>query len=102
MIGIPENMQKSTVDMHFLFINEFINLPFENNCFPDYLKRNKVSPIFKKNYHLDKENYRLASVLSQILKVVEGTMCNQVNTFTLDKISYLSTGVKRIIAPSIS
>ena len=40
---IPANMLKSTVDIHLPFITKIINLYFENNCFPDYLKLAEVS-----------------------------------------------------------
>ena len=59
---IPSDILKSTVDIHLSFITKIINVSFENACFPDELKLSEVRPIFKKNDHLDKENYRPVSI----------------------------------------
>ena len=59
---IPSDILKSTVGIYFSFITKIINVSFENACFPDELKLPEVSPIFKKNDHLDKENYRPVSI----------------------------------------
>ena len=63
---IPADMLKVTQDIHLLLITKIINLPFEYECFPDDLKLAKGSPIFKKIDDLDKENYRLVSVLFNV------------------------------------
>ena len=57
---------KSTVDIHLPFVTKIINVSFENGCFPDELKLAEVSPLFKKNNNLDKENYRPVSILSSV------------------------------------
>ena len=56
--GIPADTLKITLDIHILLITKIINLSLENECFPDDLKLAEVSPSFKKNDDLDKENYR--------------------------------------------
>ena len=64
-------MLKSTFETHLPFITKIINLYFENGCFPDKLKLAEVSPIFKKNDDLSKENYRPVSILSHVSMVFE-------------------------------
>ena len=68
---VPADMLKVTLDIHLSLITKIINLSFENGCFPDDLKLAEVSPIFKKNDDLDKENYRPVSVLFNVSKVFE-------------------------------
>ena len=60
---IPIDMLKVTLDIHLSLIIKMINFSFENESFPDDLKFGEVSPIFKKNDDLDKENYRPVSAL---------------------------------------
>ena len=46
---------------------------------PDCLKQANVSPIFKKNDPLDKENYRSVSILPLLSKVYEKSLYNQLS-----------------------
>ena len=70
-------------------------LSFENECFPDNLKLAKVSPIFKENDDLDKENYRSVSVSFNVSKVSERIIYSQTNVFLQDKLSNLLTGFRK-------
>ena len=45
---IPADMLKVTPDIQPSLIMKIIHLLFENRCFPDDLKLEEVSPIFKK------------------------------------------------------
>ena len=47
--------------------------------FPSNLKNADVTPVFKKNNPLNKENYRPVSALPIISKVFEKLMQNQIN-----------------------
>ena len=69
-------------DIYLSFITKIINVSFENGRFSDELKLAEVSPISKKNDDLDKENYRLVSILSHASKVFEKIMYMQIDTFT--------------------
>ena len=89
MGDIPADMLKVTLDMHLSLITKIINLSFENGCFPDDLKFAEVSPTFKKNDDLDKENYRPASVLFNVSKVFERIIYSQIAAFMQDKLSNL-------------
>ena len=53
-------MLKSTTDVNFSLLTKIINPSIRNGCFPDELKAPEVTPIFKKNDGLDKENYKPA------------------------------------------
>ena len=66
MGDIPADILKVTLDIHLSLITKIINLSFENACFPDDLKLAEVSPIFKKNDDLDKENYRPVIILFNV------------------------------------
>ena len=65
----PTNMLKQRIDIHLPIMTQIINMSIDNNCYHDDLKLAEISPIFKKKYDLDKENYRPVNVLSYVLKV---------------------------------
>ena len=58
-----------------------MNSSIRNGCFPDKLKAAELTPIFKKNDDLDRENYRSVSVLPHVSKVFERIMHIQVENF---------------------
>ena len=70
-------------------------MPFENKCFPDDLKLAEVSPIFKKDVDLDKENYTPVSVSFNVSKVSERNIYSQIDPFMQDKLSNLLTGFRK-------
>ena len=92
---IPAGMLKSTIDIHVSILPKIINLSLRNGCFPDDLKGAEVSPIFKKNDDLEKENYRPVSVLPHMSKVFERIMYTQIESFMEEKLSKLLTGVRK-------
>ena len=64
-----------------------------NKCFVrgesrDCLKQANISPIFKKDDSLDKENYRPVSIIPLLSKVYEKLLYNQQSDH-VDKISYV-------------
>ena len=63
------------------FISEplafIINMCLSQGIFPDALKTALVVPVYKKNEHLLKENYRPIAILSTISKVIERVVSNQ-------------------------
>ena len=89
---------KSTVDIHLQFITNSINLSIENGYFPEDLKLAEVSPIFKNEGDLDKENYRPVGVLPHVSKVFERIVYHQINDYMKDKLSKQLTGIEKIIA----
>ena len=51
--------------------------------FPDDLKPAGITPIFKKEDSLNKENYRLVSILPHLSKVFERILYKQIDSFHL-------------------
>ena len=92
---IPADILKSTVDIHLSFVIIIIKVSFENGLFPDELKLDQVSPIFKKSDDLDKENYRPVSISSHVPKVFGRIMYMQIDTFMRDKLLKLLTGFRK-------
>ena len=58
---------------------QLFNQALTTGEFPSNLKNTNVTPVFKKNNPLNKENYRPVSVLPIISKVFEKLMQNQTN-----------------------
>ena len=92
---IPADMLNLTLDTHLLVITKIIDLSFENECFPDDLELAKVSPVFKKNDYLDKENYRPVSILFMVSKAFERIIYSQIDAFIQEKLSNLLTGFRK-------
>ena len=65
----------------FSVLADCINKCFENGKFPDCLKEANVTPIFKKDDLLDKENYRPVSILPLISKVFEKLIYKQLSNY---------------------
>ena len=59
------------------------------------MKAAEVSPIFKKNGDLEKENYRPVSVLPHMPKVFERITYTLIDSFMEDKLSKLLTGFRK-------
>ena len=77
----PAEMLKSTIDVHVSLLTKAMNSSIRNGCFPDKLKAAELTPIFKKNDDLDRENYRSVSVLPHVSKVFERIMHIQLENF---------------------
>ena len=81
--------------IHVSILAKIMDLSLRNVCFLENLKPAEVSPIFKKNYDLENENYRPASVLSHVSKVFERMMYTQIESFMENKFSKLLTGSRK-------
>ena len=92
---ITTDMLKQAIDIHLLIMTQIINMSIDNNCYPEDLKLAEVSPVFKKNDDLNKENYRPISVLSHVSKVFERVMYQQIEDFMKDKLSNLLIGFRK-------
>ena len=92
---IPAGMLNSTIYIHASILTKILNLSLRTGCFPDDLKVAEVSPIFKKNDDLEKENYRPISVLPHMPKAFERIMYTQTESFMEDKLSKLLTGFRK-------
>ena len=92
---IPVNILKETIDINIICLTRIINSSFQSKSFPDWLKSAEVTPIYKKNDDLDKENYRPVSILPVVSKVFERIMYNQIVEFMDDKLSRQLTGFRK-------
>ena len=52
-----------------------------SNCFPSQMELADVTPLFKKDDTLSKENYRSVNLLIAVSKVFEIILCDQLNIF---------------------
>ena len=82
-------MLKQTIDIRLPIIS------IDNDCYPDDPKLADVFPVFFKKDDLDKEMYRLVSVLSHVSKVFERIMHQQIEDLMKDKLSNLSAGFRK-------
>ena len=61
---IPAKILKDSLSAHTKELRTIINNCFKDGMFPNELKLADVSSVFKKDYDLNKENYRPVSILS--------------------------------------
>ena len=78
---IPAGILKGCVDSYIPIFTKILNTSLENSCFPNQLKLAEVTPVFKKEDELSKENYRPISVLSQAFKIFDRIVFSQMNLF---------------------
>ena len=71
MSSIPATILKQCVDIYFPFLINAINKTFLDNYFPKELKKAEIIPVYKKDDHLKKENYRPVSLLYHVSKIFE-------------------------------
>ena len=90
-VDIPTNIVKEC-NFTFSVLANCINKSFENGAFPYCLKEGKVIPIFKKDDPLDKENYRLVSILALLSKVFEKLIYKQLSNYTESFLSSILCG----------
>ena len=77
---IPTKILKEC-EFTFEILTQCVNKSFASGEFPDHLKQAYVWPIFKKDDPLDKENYRLVSILPLLSKVYERLLYNRLSEY---------------------
>ena len=83
---IPTKIIKQFDDLFAIFITENFNLCLNKGEFPEILKIAEVNPIYKKVNSFEKDNYRPIGILSNISKIFERIMHNQMNNFFINKL----------------
>ena len=63
--------------------------------FSDILKKAEVTPVYKKDDIIDKQNNRPVSTLPNLSKVFEKLIYSQINTYMSDKFSKCLTGFRK-------
>ena len=76
---IPSKLIKEFEELFSIFIANNFNNCLEESFFPESLKKAEVLPIFKKANKTEKSNYRPISILSNISKIYEKIMFEQLN-----------------------
>ena len=68
---IPAKILKDSLSVYTKELTAIINNCLKDGLYPNELKLADLSPVFKKNDDLNKENYRSASILLHMSKVSE-------------------------------
>ena len=79
----------------FEILPQCINKSFTSREFPDCLKQANISPIFKKDYPLDKENYRPVSIFPLRSKVYEILLYNQLSDYAENIFNVILCGFRK-------
>ena len=86
--NIPTKIIEENIDIMWNIFHEDINKCFSESFFPDDLKKAEVIPVFKKGVKKDsktlKENYRPVSIRSNISKIYETCLYNEVSNYFED------------------
>ena len=100
--NIPTKIIKENIDIMSNIFHEDINKCFSESFFPDDLKRAEVIPVFKKDIKKDsktlKENYRPVSILSNISKIYETCLYNELSNYFEDLFSDYQFGFRKGIS----
>ena len=78
---IPTKFIKMDKDIFANFITDHFNYCIAYGEFPDELKHADVIPIHKKNEKCDKTNHRLVRILTNISKIYEKLLSNQLSKY---------------------
>ena len=89
---LPVKLLKDDKNFFAAYTAKYFNDSLKSAKFPNCLKLASITPVFKKNAHTSKNNYRPVSVLLVISKIFERIICNQLSTFMVPV---------RAIAPNI-
>ena len=76
-------------------LTTIINSCLKDCLYPNKLKLADVSPVFKKDDNLNKESYRLLSILSHMSKVFERIFYKQIDCFITSKFSLFLCGFRK-------
>ena len=78
---IPTKILKQNSDYFAEYFYENINQCISKSIFPSDLKLADVTPVYKKKSKNSKDNYRPVSILSNISKIYERCIYNQIQLF---------------------
>ena len=93
--SIPAKILKDNSDILCPKIVIDFNTSIKTGIFPQNQKLADVTPIFKKDVKLSKENYRPVSVLPAISKISEKLMLYQISDYMKDKLSIYLCGFRK-------
>ena len=79
-MGVMKILNLADCDLNILFCFYYYYLPFSTGTFPCSLKKANIIPIYKKEDHTLRNNYRPISLLSKINKAIEELVYTQLTT----------------------
>ena len=94
---IPSKIIKEFGDLFAIFIIKNFNLCLNKEEFPENLKIAEVTTIYKKVNQFKKDIYNPINILSNISKIDERIMDNQMNDFFINKLSKYQCGFRKAI-----
>ena len=92
---IPAKILKDSLSVYTRELTTIINNCLKDGLFPYELKLADISPVFKKDDDLNKENYRPVSILSHMSKIFERIFYKQIDRFMTSKFSPFLCGFKK-------
>ena len=100
MGDILAKILKDSLSVYTKELTTIINNSLKDGLFPNKLKLVDVSPVFKKDDDLNKENYRPASILSHMSKVSKRIFYKQIDRLMTSKFSPFYEVLGKIITPN--
>ena len=79
--NIPPTILKQNNELSSLVLTRDINRCIDKGIFPSNLKKSDVTPVFKKDDRLQKENYRPISILPTLSKIYERVLHQQLYNY---------------------
>ena len=92
---IPAKILKDSLSVYTNELTTTVSNSLKDGLFPNELKLADVSPVFKKDDDLNKENYRPVSILSHMSKVFERIFYKQIDRFKTSKSSPFLCGFRK-------
>ena len=92
---IPTKIFKQNSDYFAEYFYENINQCISKSIFPSDLKLDDVNPVYKKKSKNSKDNYRPVSILSNISKIYERCIYDQIQLFFDSLLSKYQCGFRR-------
>ena len=92
---IPFKIIKDNTYIFTNFILHNFDICIVDGKCPDQLKKDEVSPVFKKGNLNDKTNYQPVSILPSLSKIYERLIYNQLNHMTENALSIFQCGFRK-------
>ena len=78
---IPTKILIENSEYFSFYFHKNINYCLEQSLFPHDLKLADVAPVYKKKFKASQDNYRSVSILSNIPKIYERCIYDQIQTY---------------------
>ena len=82
-------------EFNFEILTQCVNRYFASGEFPDCIKQANVSPIYRKDDPLDKENYRPVSILPLLSNVYEKLLYNRLSDYVENIFNVIFCGFRK-------